>query len=48
MGAYSHAVRRIAFVGFFASATPALADTSTINAADTAWMITATALVLMM
>jgi ammonium transporter, Amt family len=48
MGAYSRAVRRIAFVGFFASATPALADTSTINAADTAWMITATALVLMM
>jgi ammonium transporter, Amt family len=28
--------------------TPALADTSTINAADTAWMIVATALVLMM
>ena len=48
MGAYSRAVRRIAFVGFFAGATPALADTSTINAADTAWMITATALVLMM
>src|SRR5437879_2522266 len=34
---------------FFASlATPALADTSAINAADTAWMILATALVLMM
>src|SRR5882762_6777398 len=34
---------------FFASlATPALADTSAINAADTAWMISATALVLMM
>ena len=29
-------------------ATPALAETSTINAADTAWMIAATALVLMM
>src|ERR1044072_5468742 len=28
--------------------TPALAETSTINAADTAWMIVATALVLMM
>jgi Amt family ammonium transporter len=41
-------VRRSTLVGFFASATPALADTSTINAADTAWMITATALVLMM
>src|SRR3954452_23387313 len=29
-------------------ATPAFAETSTINAADTAWMIVATALVLMM
>src|SRR4051812_13279210 len=29
-------------------ATPAFAETSTINAADTAWMIAATALVLMM
>ncbi|MBI5322680.1 ammonium transporter [Bradyrhizobium sp.] len=48
MGAYSRAVRRLTFVGSFASTTPALADTSTINAADTAWMITATALVLMM
>ena len=48
MGGYSRAVRRLTLVGFFASATPALADTSTINAADTAWMITATALVLMM
>jgi len=38
----------LAFVGFFALTTPALADTSTINAADTAWMIAATALVLMM
>ncbi|MCP4617127.1 MAG: ammonium transporter [Bradyrhizobium sp.] len=48
MGAHSRAVRRLALVGFFASTTPALADTSTINAADTAWMIVATALVLMM
>src|SRR6201988_2076730 len=48
MGAYSRAVRRLAFVGSFALTTPALADTSTINAADTAWMIAATALVLMM
>jgi len=38
----------LAFVGSFALTTPALADTSTINAADTAWMIAATALVLMM
>ena len=30
------------------SATPALAETARIDAADTAWMITATALVLMM
>ena len=29
-------------------ATPAFADTPAINAADTAWMIVATALVLMM
>ena len=48
MGACSRAVRRLAFVGSFALTTPALADTSTINAADTAWMIAATALVLMM
>jgi ammonium transporter, Amt family len=34
--------------GAFASASPALAATSEINAADTAWMIVATALVLMM
>ena len=33
---------------FGALATPAWAETSTINAADTAWMIAATALVLMM
>src|SRR5262245_22758694 len=48
MGAHSRAVRRWALVGFFALTTPALAETSTINAADTAWMIVATALVLMM
>ena len=48
MGACSRVVRRLAFVGFVTLTTPALADTSTINAADTAWMIAATALVLMM
>src|SRR5947209_3912775 len=48
MGAHSRAVRRLAFVGFFVNATPAFAEPSTINAADTAWMIVATALVLMM
>jgi ammonium transporter, Amt family len=47
-GALSRAVRRLAFVGLFVSTTPALAETSSINAADTAWMIVATALVLMM
>ena len=48
MGAYSRAVRRLAFIGFVASSTPAFADASSVNAADTAWMIGATALVLMM
>src|SRR5262244_2587303 len=48
MGAHSRAVRRLALVGFCAGPTPAFAETSAINAADTAWMITATALVLMM
>jgi ammonium transporter, Amt family len=48
MGGYSRAVRRLAFVTFSTLATPAFAETSTINAADTAWMIVATALVLMM
>ncbi len=48
MGAYSRAVKRLALVAVLASSTPAFADTSTINAADTAWMICATALVLMM
>jgi Amt family ammonium transporter len=38
----------LALVGFATPATPAFAETSTINSADTAWMIVATALVLMM
>ena len=37
-----------ATIVFATPATPALAETSAINAADTAWMIVATALVLMM
>ena len=37
-----------ATIVFATLTTPALAETSTINAADTAWMIVATALVLMM
>ncbi len=48
MGALPRAARRLAFVGLAALATPAFAETSTINSADTAWMIVATALVLMM
>ncbi len=48
MGAHSRGVRRLALVGFSTLATPAFAETSTINAADTSWMIVATALVLMM
>src|SRR4051794_2137743 len=48
MGALSRAARRSALVGFATLATPAFAETSTINSADTAWMIVATALVLMM
>jgi len=49
MGAYSRAVKRAALAaGFSTLATSAFADTSTISAADTAWMIVATALVLMM
>ncbi|MGE0290256.1 MAG: ammonium transporter [Bradyrhizobium sp.] len=48
MGAHSRAVRLLAAAGFFAGTTPAFAETSTINAADTAWMMVATALVLMM
>jgi Amt family ammonium transporter len=45
------AAKRAAPIGLatiFSFSTPALAETSTINAADTAWMIVATALVLMM
>lgn len=53
MGALSrHAAFAAAIVltttSFVSLATPALADSSAINAADTAWMISATALVLMM
>jgi Amt family ammonium transporter len=52
MGALSYrAAKRAALINLatvFAAATPALAETSGINAADTAWMIVATALVLMM
>ena len=38
----------ICLAAIFPFATPALAETSGISAADTAWMIVATALVLMM
>ena len=38
----------IGLVAIFSCATPAFAATSTISTADTAWMIVATALVLMM
>ncbi|MGY3619792.1 ammonium transporter [Bradyrhizobium sp. USDA 10063] len=50
MGASSRAARLIAPLGLaiLLSATPARAETPAINAADTAWMIVATALVLMM
>jgi Amt family ammonium transporter len=51
MGAPSYrAAANAALITLAASslATPAMAETSTINAADTAWMIVATALVLMM
>ncbi len=50
MGASSRAARLIAPLGLatLLSATPAHAETSAINAADTAWMIVAAALVLMM
>src|SRR5881227_3102363 len=46
----SHAAVKAASIFLIAASasTPALAETSTINAADTAWMIVATALVLMM
>jgi Amt family ammonium transporter len=39
---------RVILVSIIASATPAMAGTAEISAADTAWMIVATALVLMM
>ena len=52
MGAHAYrAAKRAALPGLAATvtlATPAFAEASTINAADTAWMIVATALVLMM
>ena len=47
--AVAHFATAVSAAGFaLASATPALAETVKIDAADTAWMITATALVLMM
>jgi Amt family ammonium transporter len=48
MGAHSRAATCAVVFGLATLATPALAETAGINAADTAWMITATALVLMM
>src|SRR5882757_5242806 len=52
MGAHSCRAARLAaptaFAAIISFATPAFAETSTINAADTAWMIVATAFVLMM
>ena len=50
MGALSYRAARNAALIIVAvsSSTPAFAEASTINAADTAWMIVATALVLMM
>src|SRR5258707_4968136 len=52
MGALSYRAAKLAALIAFAAAsplaTPAFAETSTINVADTAWMIVATALVLMM
>jgi Amt family ammonium transporter len=50
MGAHSCRAAKAAapIATIFSFTTPALADTSTINAADTAWMIVATAFVLMM
>ena len=52
MGALSYRAANtaalITLVAGVAPATPAFAETSTINTADTAWMIVATALVLMM
>jgi ammonium transporter, Amt family len=52
MGAHSCRAARLAalisLAAIFSFATPAFAETSTISAADTAWMIVATAFVLMM
>lgn len=52
MGALSSGAAKLAAplsaAAIFAISTPAAAETSTINSADTAWMIVATALVLMM
>jgi ammonium transporter, Amt family len=48
MGALLCRAARLAAPVSLLFATPALAETSTINTADTAWMIVATALVLMM
>src|SRR4029077_13268915 len=51
MGALFRAAKFAALVTLapgLSPATPAFAETSTINTADTAWMIVATALVLMM
>src|SRR5437764_10594987 len=48
MGAHSRAATGAAVFGLATLATPALAENPGINAADTAWMIVATALVLMM
>src|SRR2546430_9086408 len=48
MGAHSRAATGAAVFGLATLATAALADIAGINAADTAWMIVATALVLMM
>ena len=52
MGALSSRAAKLAALSIvainFLQASPAFAETSTINAADTAWMIVATALVLMM
>jgi Amt family ammonium transporter len=47
---HAGSIAQISLIATFSSglATPALADTSTISAADTAWMIVATAFVLMM
>src|ERR1700754_83783 len=48
MGTHSRAATCGAVFASLMLATPALADNAAFNAADTAWMIAATALVLMM